>query len=91
MADVQMADAETFTFQAEMNQLLSLIINIFTVTRRFSLASLSAMPLMYVYYVSVTAFRKHVCLKASGKIRFGSLTDKSKLDAHLELFIRLLL
>ncbi|KAG6501020.1 hypothetical protein ZIOFF_040885 [Zingiber officinale] len=64
---------------AEINQLLSLIINTF-----YSNKEIFLRELIKFFVVAVMAV-----MKALDKIRFESLTDKSKLDAQPELFIHI--
>ncbi|RVW80392.1 putative heat shock protein HSP 90-beta-3 [Vitis vinifera] len=90
-----MAETETFAFQAEINQLLSLIINTFYSNKEIFLREIisNSSDVSFQNSFSFTSPFKDLidCVCCAyfmplDKIRFESLTDKSKLDAQPELF-----
>ncbi|KAF1894741.1 hypothetical protein Lal_00021034 [Lupinus albus] len=81
-----MSETETFAFQAEINQLLSLIINTFYSNKEIFLRELISNS----SDVYLSADRINLVLVALDKIRFEGLTDKSKLDAQPEFFIHII-
>ncbi|XAR67338.1 hypothetical protein NMG60_11002050 [Bertholletia excelsa] len=89
-----MAETETFAFQAEINQLLSLIINTFYSNKEIFLRELisNSSDVSPFVFSQLMIFLRELISNSSDaldKIRFESLTDKSKLDAQPELFIHI--
>lgn len=85
-------EAETYHFQAEINQLMSLIINTFYSNKEIFLRELisnsSDVRTTRTFYLLLQQLT--LCLQACDKIRYQSLTDKSVLDSQPEFFIHII-
>lgn len=96
--DVNMGEVETFAFQAEIAQLMSLIINTFYSNKEIFLRELisNSSDVSTYFCNSETSwifFSRIPSLpffQALDKIRYESLTDPSKLDSGKELFIKMI-
>lgn len=81
---------ESFGFQAEISQLLDLIISAFFFFSLFSCFTHTPFP--DTFYSNKEIFLREIISNGSDaldKIRYASLTDPSQLDSEKELYIRI--
>lgn len=83
---------ESFGFQAEISQLLDLIISMLFFLWFFFLSRFTHITSLDTFYSNKEIFLREIISNGSDaldKIRYASLTDPSQLDTEKELYIRI--